>query len=97
MAASGSFWLAFLQSIDHVRVGLIDTGDGVNPRQYQLGQGVLMRNFNDCEDVRLAPAGVDLFDLFDVRQGFHDVGGLSGMDVDQDVGSVGHRGESPLN
>jgi hypothetical protein len=73
-----------------MRICLIDTGDGVNFREHQLGQCVLVGNLNDGEDVGLSPTGVDLFDFLYIPKGFDDISGLAGMNVDQYVGSVRH-------
>ena len=78
-----------------MRIGLINTGYRVNSCEHELGQGILMRNFDDGEDVGLSPAGVNLFDFFNVSEGFLFISRLAGLHFDQLVRSVRHAGDLP--
>ena len=75
-----------------MRVRLVDTGDRMNLGEHQLGQRILMGNFDDGENVRFAPAGINLFDLLNRRQSLDDIRRLTGVNIDQHIGFVRHAG-----
>lgn len=73
-----------------MRVRVFDARDRVDLVDHQLSQRILMGNLDDGKNIGFAPAGIDLLDLFDRAERFDDIDRSSGMNIDQDIGSIGH-------
>lgn len=74
--------LLAVEVVHQVGVCLRDTFDCVNSGEYQRREGVLVGNFDNGENVWLSPAWIDRLDLLNLVEGFHDIGGLPGENVD---------------
>jgi hypothetical protein len=92
-----SFGLVFLKAIDHVRIGLIDTGYGVNSSRARVGSSASWCGISTMVKMSGFPqqGSICLISFISPRALTTSVG-LAGMHVDQYVGSVRHASKSPV-
>ena len=74
-----------------MRIRLCHAWNGVDSAQDQLAESILVRDFNDDDDIRLSPAGINGFDLLDLGEGACDRAGLSRLHIDEHVSSICHN------